>query len=718
MRVGLFLILILFGCAKPEPPPNEAPGKPVFEPEQLSFGDVPVNGSRALGLALRNEGKAVLNLNASVEGPFEVEPEVVGITAGASAEFVVRFKPVREAEESGWLRFRDDSGSTHEIPLSGRGVEMALLVEPETIDFGEVDAGKVKRRSFKVKNIASGTLEIRLMLSGSEAFSVDTLPFSLQAGEERELEVEFAPTRFGDHSAHLEISPCEDCLPVGVELGGQGAAARFNTAPDTLDFGTVPLSLRAEKNFILFNSGSRPGTLESVEVGGGNFSVQPQQTLPAEVQPGDFLEFAVEFHSTRKGSFSETLQIETGAGQVALNLRARAGGPFLAADSLEFGLVPLEEAVRRRVVIRNEGDSGIVLLRGAETSGAGGAFRVVSDIEETSIGWEVEVEFSSADPGPHSGLLRVSTALPYQPLLEIPLSGEVVPPGCKLRFDPQPLYFGMVDGEKPSRFSFEIRQEGEDPCLIWNPRFGNSSVQLASGGFDGFKVLTQGESWRMVATREPGGVKGSHSIMSHFSISAGRKGMSVGSNLTFVEVVPFPFDPEETQIHDAPVGRTTLSVIDLGPRPDLQQRYEIEDSDFLLAPHDLDLVGPGLPILFRPRSVGEKKTRVYAYLEDYPEPYIFEVKAEGLAPCSGCDWPEVSCSWSAAGDSSIIASAEVAPPGLSCAWILRQPGLPDSQVSNQCGDLHTSIPSGGLVDLLFLAFDEERAALCEISITP
>lgn len=112
------------------------------EPMVLDFGKVALNTTKTLPLKVTNKGMIRLDIEGiTTETPF-VMPQVTTATIGSlkSVELQVGFAPTALGPFEGSLVMMTDDpdAPTVTVPLMGEGIEAAINVDPNMIDFGEI----------------------------------------------------------------------------------------------------------------------------------------------------------------------------------------------------------------------------------------------------------------------------------------------------------------------------------------------------------------------------------------------------------------------------------------------------------------------------------------------------------------------------------------------------------------------------------------------------
>jgi len=150
-------------------------------PVDLNFGEVFVGERAELTFTIGNEGRHDLVIaGIFIEGDgfgVEWEGDEVIIEPGGALETIVYFEPEEEREYEGILIIITNDPDNEEvwIELSGIGVpvEPEIRVEPELLDFGQVEVGQFGVCDLTIHNNGRGTLTVEDIDIDEEAFELN-----------------------------------------------------------------------------------------------------------------------------------------------------------------------------------------------------------------------------------------------------------------------------------------------------------------------------------------------------------------------------------------------------------------------------------------------------------------------------------------------------------------------------------------------------------------
>ncbi len=266
----------------------------LVRPLQLDFGIIAMGDSVDLDFTIYNIGCDTLF--GSVYELLLLHYSVVSgggsyaIPLGDSLVVTVRFKPTRIG-----ICYSTVMTGANCLNVKCRGVSFepppACLIDPDTLDFGNVPVGDFKIMTFDITNTGYGTLTGNA--SGSCPYYVAAMgsgSFALTHDQTRTVSVLFFPGSAGTHTCTIETGneTCSDVFCSGI---GKPSVACL-VQPDTLEFGAVCVNDSLDMTFFVTNTGgdTLQGSISeicdqySIVNGGGPFSLAANETLFVGVQ--------------------------------------------------------------------------------------------------------------------------------------------------------------------------------------------------------------------------------------------------------------------------------------------------------------------------------------------------------------------------------------------------------------------------------------------------
>tara|TARA_B100000609_G_scaffold158667_1_gene130179 strand:- start:630 stop:3641 length:3012 start_codon:yes stop_codon:yes gene_type:complete len=236
-------------------------------PNPANFGGLEEGQDKEIEVVGKNEGRAVLNIekiekdassspaftfpDGLPKTPLEVKP-------GESFKFKIKFSPTQRKPDLGKILFTCKGGCSPEdpnpnnrkdpfiLPLSGTIAIPSIEVEPNALDYGFVQSGKVVTKTFKVRNRGAALLkisQITFKAGSSGAFFMPVLEnIDIQPGANKDVAVEYKPSAVVENRGTVEIHSNDPSKKViEVQLLGKVSAPKIKVTPTKLAFGKAPI---------------------------------------------------------------------------------------------------------------------------------------------------------------------------------------------------------------------------------------------------------------------------------------------------------------------------------------------------------------------------------------------------------------------------------------------------------------------------------------------
>ena len=438
-----------------------------------------------------------------------------------------------------------------------------LLVQPDSLDFGALGAGRTGRLEVSVRNAGPEDAEIRVRVEG-EGFSAAADTLHLPAAGSRALAVEFSAADTGAYAGELTLRTGE---LFGSEQGRVGLAAsverpRLSLPPQGLDAGPAPVGRVVRRSLELVNAGRVELVIDSlsIEPRDGPFSLSGP-AAGRRLAPGSRMEVGVLFRPAGDGAFRGGVRVHApDLPGVSVPLSGEGLAPRLAVSPLpevgiDFETVEVGARARRALTLinRGRGDLDLSLQLGGE------AFEAAWDSSlrlEPGARRDVEVRFLPRYEGPAGAALLLTTNDPQRPRVEVPLAGrgQIGPPQVEL-LDASPIDFGRVPVGKAARLPLLMWNRGGSPFLV--------RLELEEGGGPEFGLgkgsllLNPGESGRVELAFRPQEV-GLREGALFVHTEAGPRRVQLRGSGRFLQVKPSAHD-----FGRVPVGESGSGIIEL-----------------------------------------------------------------------------------------------------------------------------------------------------------
>jgi hypothetical protein len=460
------------------------------DPQQLDFGSVPIDTFATQTVSITNTGTFpfivnetnVLGINAAnfylsgLQAPFTVNPNETKLVD-------IRFTPQTLGTKSALLQIVTDAfnADTVTVSLSGTGVGAPDIdVNPLAFDFGNTLVGDSTTLFGIISN--AGQLELTInsiSISGtnaSEFFFTPLQNLTLQPGESDTLYVSFTPQSIGSKFATVEISSNDpDENPLVLQLTGIGTSAGITFYPPQIDFGKVIVGNTVDTTLNIKNNGNATLIISNIQLTGTNtnyFSVVPPQ-LPIAVSPGDSLALAVSYTPFDNANHSAIIEFQTnipGASSAFVALSGDGVAPIISIvpDTLDFGTVQVADTALGQIIIRNNGDTTLVVQQIDISGPNSGTFSLATLLPitiETGNVDTVDVLFFPPTAGQFDAFLVVNSNAPANPNVEIVLTGNgSLPP--TIRLSRSEINFGAIQPGDSTQQMLTIFNDSSLPLSV------------------------------------------------------------------------------------------------------------------------------------------------------------------------------------------------------------------------------------------------------------
>ncbi len=236
--------------------------------DSLKFGEVEIEESKTLSFKIMNKGEKLLVVQNIISGnsQFEVDSTKFNVTPHDTHSVKVTFFPAQQGEITAALSIisNDERYPEYQLFLKGVGTELKkpqIYVDQDTLKFGEVEVGKSRILSFKVKNKGEKLLLVQNIITNNSQFKPDPKNFTVAANDSQQINVVFSPTQQGKMTAVLTIFSNAVRQPeYNIFANGTGlliSDPQLVYEQTELYFGKVFVGDSLTKPFILQNYGDR-----------------------------------------------------------------------------------------------------------------------------------------------------------------------------------------------------------------------------------------------------------------------------------------------------------------------------------------------------------------------------------------------------------------------------------------------------------------------------
>ena len=360
---------------------NIGPAQPTLSliTPNLNFPETPLTLLSTQQLVISNLGNGDLNINDvtfsnSVEYSIQDELPITVGAGGSSESFYVYFHPEIEGEhqDTMYLHSNDPSTPIAIILLSGVATPAPtpiIELSMAEYDFGLVHIGQSASVSVQISNLGDANLEVTSisLLTGTQfAFEAPAIPFSVEPGNNADVQVSFNPTNDIAFYDFLRIESNDPITPlINVIFDGTGDVELLPNIvvnPSALNFGQVYINQDSILSFNIGNTGNTELVLGGIVVtDDAHFAVNPFN-LVDPIPIGENVNFEVTFTPSDSAMYSTIIYINSNDPNPSVfELTATGWGiPPTAEISLDqtsydFGSIELGDEAEETLRIRNNG---------------------------------------------------------------------------------------------------------------------------------------------------------------------------------------------------------------------------------------------------------------------------------------------------------------------------------------------------------------------------
>jgi hypothetical protein len=486
-----------------------------ISPGQLDFGKIEVGSKAVQGISVVNDSPLPVQVTPTGVGQDTdaFSAHVVTVPAHSQRQMPVTFAPSRLGKVISALSITRCEGClADQINLFGEGIDSAMVVDPDPMDFGAVPIDNTGHVSCRLINVSSVPLELRGVAMGdgaSEGFKLeqDVPDYVLPPGAWLATSASFTPTHLGESHGSLRVSSASKRHPIlTVPLIGRGGGAQIVINPSRIDFGQVPVGGGQLATVHITNSGSGTDilTVHSGTVAGTGMGLDPQ-AFPLALAAGQTADLTLSFSPDQSGAAAGALVVTSSDGSartvtVPLTGTGKAVPACnfdLAPASLDFGNVAPGSGAVLGIRFTNQGTDvcGVREVKLDRTAGGaffmpGGPLRALLLYPGDSF--QTQIAFQPRVLGVASGSLQLHVSNPARPVIEMPIIGRAEQ-AC-LTAAPNFIDFGALRRDcSHAHRSTRVVNACNLPISVGAPVLGaGTSNEFSLVGNPGARVLSPG----------------------------------------------------------------------------------------------------------------------------------------------------------------------------------------------------------------------------------
>jgi hypothetical protein len=337
----------------------------LVNPSSLSFGNVNNNTTKMDSVTVTNAGTVSLIISSviSSKAVYTVTPTSATIAPGATRKFYVTFAPLINGLQSGYVYFNHNAGNgIDSISVSGTGVSSNFSVNPNSLNFGNVNDNTTKMDSVTVTNLGTVNLNINSVLSSNILFTITPATAIILPGATRKFFVTFAPLVNGLQNGKIYFNHNAANGIDSISVSGTGVSSSFSVNPTNLNFGNVSNGTTKMDSVIVTNTGTITLTITNVTSSKTVYTISPTS---ANILPGATHKFYVTFAPLVNGLQSGYVYFYHNAGNgidsISVNGTGVSSNFSVNPNSLNFGNVSNNTTKIDSVTVTNLGSVNLII---------------------------------------------------------------------------------------------------------------------------------------------------------------------------------------------------------------------------------------------------------------------------------------------------------------------------------------------------------------------
>ncbi len=371
------------------------------------------------------------------------------------------------------------------------GTGGTLTAAPASVDFGSVSVGTAQTAAVTLSNTSTQDVHISQLTVAGKDFTLTSqliLPFTVAAGQNAMIGLQYQPSVSGPQTASLNIVSDASLPTLSVPLSGNGVAlGQIVAVPSPLAFGNVATGSVATLSVAIENpAGAQSVTISEVAISGDGFALASPPSLPTTLAGGQNLTLSATFTPSATGNSTGTIAVTSTA--INSNLAIPLTGAGVAPGQLsatptavDFGSVGIGSIGTASLQLNNIGGQDVNVSQ-LNLTGSGFAIAsaptlpfVVAAGQSAIIG----VSFTPQAAGAASGSLSVVSDASNSPLA-LPLTGVGLPPG-QISSMPAALNFGSVSDGSISTLTVALdNSTGGQSVIVTQLNITGSGFSLSS----------------------------------------------------------------------------------------------------------------------------------------------------------------------------------------------------------------------------------------------
>ncbi|MFA5803444.1 MAG: FISUMP domain-containing protein [Melioribacteraceae bacterium] len=317
----------------------------------LDFGNIYKDSTEEKQINITNTGTADLQIQSTsfyqTSSAYNVTTFNQTIKPDSTREVLISFKPTEIISYTDTLYvYHNAAGSLVKIALTGSGIEVPkpiIKIAVTSVTFDTTYIGSNNQKTITIVNEGTADLFITNISANKSVFSTTETSFTVGAGLQHLLTLNFTPTSDSSYSGTLTIQHNAAGSPSQISLMGKGQKHVPNIVLSSkeMNFGVITVYTQTEASFSINNSGTADLVVTNIHSSNSVFTTVETNFM---VAPNSSQEVHLKFTPLAATQYTGTLTIShnTGSGVTTLSMNG-AGYPVdvIVTRTITFGDISL-----------------------------------------------------------------------------------------------------------------------------------------------------------------------------------------------------------------------------------------------------------------------------------------------------------------------------------------------------------------------------------------
>ena len=248
----------------------------VLSPPALDFGSHPMGTATQLPYTvdpINAEGDWINSIVISQAGgnvgdfAWDYQCYYSNATTTGPCPGTITFTPKAMGQRSAIITFKDSSGNSKPMLVTGQGLESVPIFTPSTLKFGNTVPGATSAPLTVTVTLSNGHPATAQILEQNSPFQLSQNTTCAQGANPCQFQVIFSPTTAGTPTGTLQVTDTVTGFSATAALSGTAGAADISVSPASLTFAPRTVGVTSlPQSIVVTNSGYLPLTINWVQI--------------------------------------------------------------------------------------------------------------------------------------------------------------------------------------------------------------------------------------------------------------------------------------------------------------------------------------------------------------------------------------------------------------------------------------------------------------------